>query len=143
MKALRNQAGWVGISYAVVWGPLWLLYERLNRSHAAQWTGEIPAAFWILTFLYFVVDVLLVLGLNLLGRMASKGEANEPFWHLVSEIVPVWFLIHLSLLCIGRPVSQRLESVGLGIVEIIVGAATLVAAAAFIVRGVASERGVG
>ena len=134
---LRSRTRWVGISYALLWGPLWLFYERLNQRYTTATVGNIPAGFWVFASLYFAVDVLLVLGLNLLGRVASKEQVDEPFWHLASEILPIWFLFHILLLCIGHPVSDRLESSGLGAFETIVFVAALVAVAAFIARGVA------
>lgn len=130
--------GWVTwLVYPVLWGPLWLLYRAVNRVYGTEAPeGNLSLIFWLLVLLYFVLDVLLALGLNLLGRIltASDKQPEEPFWYLVSEIVPVWFLLHLGLLFDEYPVSTRLEGVGLGTVRIIAFTAFMISFAAALFR---------
>ncbi len=133
----RSRFGWELLVYAVLLGPLRLLYIAANRAYGTEAPGaDLSRIWWLLVLLYFVADVLLVLGLIFLHRMRTTSEASpkKPFWYVVSEIVPLWFLYHLWMLMSEYPVRTRLESVGLGRLEVIGFIALLLAAAAYLFK---------
>jgi hypothetical protein len=138
--ANRKQFGWIWLVYGVLWGVLRLLYIGANRAYV---TGaperDLSSAWWLLVLLYFLADVLLVLGLTLLRRTLAVDDAPRmPFWYVASEIVPLWLLLHLSLLLFEYPVSTRLEGIGLGKLELVVFVVTVTAGAAYLLRSIKS-----
>ena len=138
--ANRKHFGWIWLVYGVLWGALRLLYIGANRAYA---TGapdrDLSFVWWLLVLFYFLADVLLVLGLTLLRRtLAVDDVPPKPFWYVASEIVPLWLLLHLSLLLFEYPVSARLESIGLGKLEAIVFVVTMTAGAAYLLRSIKS-----
>jgi hypothetical protein len=139
----RGRFGWATwLVYPVLAGLLRVLYVAANRAYgSAALEGNLSPTWWLLVLLYFVVDVLLVLGVMFLGRMltASGTTPKKSFWYVVSETVPIWLLLHLALLLFEYPVSSRLERVGLGKLEIIVFTAVMIAGAAAFSRRLAYE----
>ena len=129
--------GWLWVLYAGIWGALRLLYVALSRNYeTGVLRGGLCATWWILALLYFAADVLLVLGIKLLLRALSTGDisARRSFWNEAWAIVPIWFLLHFSLLLFEYPVSVRLESVGLGRLQGIGVTAFLVSGVAYVLR---------
>jgi hypothetical protein len=106
-----------------------------------MFAGILPLGWWLLVLAYFLVDVLLLLGTMFLLRMLSAGDPSqrESFWCETAGIVPVWFLLHLSLLLFEFPVYTRLESVGLGKLEGIGFAAFLISGAAYLLRSISRQ----
>jgi hypothetical protein len=137
----RRRLGWLWLVYAALWGPLRLLYLAANRAYGTDSpAGDLSSIWWILVLSWFLADLLLVLGFTFLYRTLRVGATNRNrrFWFAVSEIVPLWLLLHLSLLLFEYPISTRLESVGLGKLEVIVFAVTMVAGAAYLLRSIKS-----
>ena len=139
----RKRFRWLWLVYPVLWGPLWLLYTKANRAYGTE-MPDVPLTpvWWLLVLLFFLADVTLVLGLKFLSRMPAFSDTppEESFWYEASEIVPIWFLLHLTLLVLAYPISWRLESVGLAKLEVIVFIAFIVAGAAYLFRPLTRAR---
>ena len=123
--------------------PALLLTLRLLYNHANQVYGTVELdkrlspAWWLATFLYFLLDVLLILGLRFLHRKLTAGDTTREFFrHEVLEIVPVWFLFHLMQLFFEHAIADRLESSGLGGLEYIVFGAYIISLAGYLLRTV-------
>lgn len=71
----------------------------------------------------------------------APTKPSRPIWYAVSEIVPLWLLLHLSPLLFEYPISTRLESVGLGKLKVVVFAVTMIAGAGYILRSIKSDEG--
>jgi hypothetical protein len=139
----RRHFRWELLIYAVLLGPLRLLYVTAGRAYGTEGLGaDLPRMWWLLTLLYFVADVIMLLGLTVLWRVrvGSGSPSKESFWHVVSELVPLLFLYHLWMLLSEYPIRVRLESVGLGKLELIGFIAFLVGAAAYFFRLIERER---
>ncbi len=132
----RRRFGWVWLVYPILWGPLRLLYVAANRAYGTEAPeGNLSFIWWLLVLLWFMADVLLVLGLAFLRRKVTVDQTPpKPFWYEISEIVPVWLLLHLSLLFFEYPVAARLQSVGLGKLEVIMFVAAIIAGASYALR---------
>jgi hypothetical protein len=126
--------------YLALWGPLRLLYVAANRAYGTEASeGNLSSTWWLLVLLWFVADVSLVLGLKFLDSvLGGDTKPKEPFWHVISRILPILFLLHLSMLLLEYPVGVRLERVGLGKLEVVVFTAAMIAGAAYFFRSIKS-----
>lgn len=140
----RSRFRWVMLAYPALLLPLSILYNTAHRAYGIEaLKGDLTPIWWLFVLLYFVADVLLVLGVILLFRMLTARDTppkKESFWHEVSEIVPLWFLWHLVQLLFEYPVSSRLESVGLGKLETVLFVTFMVAAGASFFRWKVHEK---
>lgn len=121
-KSLRMLYRLLPLCYGIFWGVLrWLYILSIKTYTMAGLKGKLPAMWWLLTLLYFVADVWLVLGFVIIRRkLGGTNRLEKSIWYVASELVPIWFLLHLFLLVIDSSVSARLEQIGLGILEPII-----------------------
>lgn len=138
----RQRTTWVWVGYWVVAAGLRVLYARMTDALGIPApAANLPASWWFLAFLYFVVDVAFVLTAKFFLWTQSPTEARKPFLFEAAPIVTVWLLIHMVMLFSEYPVSSRLKSIGLGKLEILVFIAliTVCAAELFRLRSTRSE----
>jgi hypothetical protein len=131
----------VCLAYVASWTALMYAYVTANRAYGTEpLTGNLPPLWWYLALAYFVLDVLLVVLARFIYRIVNSSHYGEgPFALEVAELIPLWLLFHLFLSCLDYPVYERLESVGLGRLETIVGAAFLLSGTAYVFRQVLSS----
>jgi len=136
----RQRTTWVWVGYWVVAVGLRVLYARMADAVGTPApAANLPAWWWFLAFLYFVVDVAFVLAAKFFLWTNSPREARKPFLLEGAPIVTVWLLIHMVILFSEYPVSSRLKSVGLSKLELLVFVALLTVCAAEILRLVATD----
>jgi len=92
--------------------------------------SELTDWWWFLAFLYFLVDVVIVLTAKFFDWTLTPANARKPFVFEAARIVPVWLLLHLMTLFQQYPVSSRLKAVGLGPLEFLVFTAVMTLGAA-------------
>lgn len=117
----RQHSTWVWFGYWIVAAGLRTLYVRMSDAVGASApAANLPAWWWFLPFLYFVVDVVIVLAAKFFQWTFTSTKARKPFMFEVARIVPIWLLLHLMMLFLEYPVSSRLEAVGLRLLEFFV-----------------------
>ena len=126
----RERPTLVWIGYWTVWVGLSTLYRRMADSEVPGQASELTDWWWFLAFLYFLVDVVIVLTAKFFDWTLTPASARKPFVFEAARIVPVWLLLHLMTLFQQYPVSSRLKAVGLGPLEFLVFTAVMTLGAA-------------
>ena len=127
-----------------MWGLLRYFYVLINRTFGTTGTTgtELSELWWVFAGLYYVVDVVALTAMSVFLKPgdASRIERRKAFWHNISEIVPFLFVFHFAMFVFEYPISTRLESAGLGIIEAFAGVASIIVIAGALFRSREAER---
>ena len=103
------------------------LYIRIGRTLRVQGSSgmELSSSWWLWTLFYLLADLLMLTLLSYLWtrRMTERDHSSGLFQPGFPEILQVVIMWHFTLLMFDYPISARLESVGLGGLEIIAASA--------------------
>ncbi len=97
---------------------------------------ELSSSWWLLTLFYLIADVLILTLLSYLWtrRMTGHAHSNDLFRTNFVEILQVVIMWHFTLLMFDYPVSAKLESVGLGGLEVVAASAFAVTVVPLLMR---------
>jgi hypothetical protein len=133
----RAFSGW-GFLYGALMGLPSYSYIYLSRIWKVHGNAgmELSSRWQLLNLLYLLADIVILALLSLAWkrRTGAVRQLGEFLRHDFVEIARVLTLWHLVVLVFEYPVSARLESVGLGGLEVIVAIVFAALLAPFVVR---------
>lgn len=116
-----------------------LIYIKAGRAMNVNGSSgvELSSKWWLLALVYFLADLTVIALLSFIWtrRVGARSDSDHvPVRPSFLEILQVVISWHLTMLAFDYPVATKLESVGLGGLEVIIAIAFIATISPLIIR---------